>query len=52
MLVDYMKKQPDISWDMRAILVDWMVEVQVGRYWAWGHWGGAGQGTGQPVFGF
>ncbi|XP_059588632.1 G2/mitotic-specific cyclin-B3 isoform X2 [Alligator mississippiensis] len=28
LLVDYMKKQPDISWDMRAILVDWMVEVQ------------------------
>ncbi|NXK24051.1 CCNB3 protein, partial [Arenaria interpres] len=28
MLPDYMKKQPDISGDMRAILVDWMVEVQ------------------------
>ncbi|NWU58576.1 CCNB3 protein, partial [Dromas ardeola] len=27
-LPDYMKKQPDISGDMRAILVDWMVEVQ------------------------
>ncbi|NXU49917.1 CCNB3 protein, partial [Turnix velox] len=27
-LPDYMKKQPDISRDMRAILVDWMVEVQ------------------------
>lgn len=31
-LPDYMEKQPDISGDMRAILVDWMVEVQV-----WGH---------------
>lgn len=29
MLPDYMAKQPDISGDMRAILVDWMVEVQV-----------------------
>ena len=29
MLPDYMEKQPDISRDMRAILVDWMVEVQV-----------------------
>ncbi|NWX39744.1 CCNB3 protein, partial [Steatornis caripensis] len=28
MLPDYMEKQPDISADMRAILVDWMVEVQ------------------------
>ncbi|NXJ43657.1 CCNB3 protein, partial [Ciconia maguari] len=28
MLPDYMEKQPDISRDMRAILVDWMVEVQ------------------------
>ncbi|NXJ82994.1 CCNB3 protein, partial [Trogon melanurus] len=28
MLPDYMDKQPDISRDMRAILVDWMVEVQ------------------------
>lgn len=28
-LPDYMEKQPDISGDMRAILVDWMVEVQV-----------------------
>ncbi|XP_049684125.1 G2/mitotic-specific cyclin-B3 isoform X3 [Accipiter gentilis] len=28
MLPDYMAKQPDISGDMRAILVDWMVEVQ------------------------
>ncbi|XP_060612134.2 G2/mitotic-specific cyclin-B3 [Anolis sagrei] len=27
-LPDYMKDQPDISTDMRAILVDWMVEVQ------------------------
>ncbi|KAM9538580.1 G2/mitotic-specific cyclin-B3 isoform 1-T2 [Guaruba guarouba] len=27
-LPDYMEKQPDISGDMRAILVDWMVEVQ------------------------
>ncbi|NWT45487.1 CCNB3 protein, partial [Chroicocephalus maculipennis] len=27
-LPDYLKKQPDISGDMRAILVDWMVEVQ------------------------
>ncbi|NXY74620.1 CCNB3 protein, partial [Glareola pratincola] len=27
-LPDYMKKQPDITGDMRAILVDWMVEVQ------------------------
>lgn len=27
-----MEKQPDISRDMRAILVDWMVEVQVGRH--------------------
>ncbi|NXV72483.1 CCNB3 protein, partial [Atlantisia rogersi] len=27
-LPDYMEKQPDISRDMRAILVDWMVEVQ------------------------
>lgn len=26
-----MEKQSDISRDMRAILVDWMVEVQVGR---------------------
>ncbi|XP_054852528.1 G2/mitotic-specific cyclin-B3 isoform X2 [Eublepharis macularius] len=25
---DYMKNQPDITRDMRAILVDWMVEVQ------------------------
>lgn len=32
MLPDYLKKQPDISGDMRAILVDWMVEVQVGGY--------------------
>ncbi|KAM6300086.1 G2/mitotic-specific cyclin-B3 [Aegotheles albertisi] len=28
LLPDYMEKQPDISGDMRAILVDWMVEVQ------------------------
>ncbi|XP_010144029.1 PREDICTED: G2/mitotic-specific cyclin-B3 [Buceros rhinoceros silvestris] len=28
LLPDYMEKQPDISEDMRAILVDWMVEVQ------------------------
>ncbi|NXG76007.1 CCNB3 protein, partial [Baryphthengus martii] len=28
LLPDYMEKQPDISKDMRAILVDWMVEVQ------------------------
>ncbi|NXD86330.1 CCNB3 protein, partial [Halcyon senegalensis] len=28
LLPDYMKKQTDISEDMRAILVDWMVEVQ------------------------
>ncbi|KFZ59366.1 G2/mitotic-specific cyclin-B3, partial [Antrostomus carolinensis] len=28
MLPNYMEKQPDISTDMRAILVDWMVEVQ------------------------
>ncbi|NXW44562.1 CCNB3 protein, partial [Nyctiprogne leucopyga] len=28
MLSNYMEKQPDISRDMRAILVDWMVEVQ------------------------
>ncbi|XP_066189912.1 G2/mitotic-specific cyclin-B3 isoform X2 [Sylvia atricapilla] len=28
MLPDYMEKQTDISGDMRAILVDWMVEVQ------------------------
>ncbi|KAM6253418.1 G2/mitotic-specific cyclin-B3 isoform 2-T2 [Porphyrio hochstetteri] len=27
-LPDYMAKQPDITGDMRAILVDWMVEVQ------------------------
>ncbi|XP_061224966.1 G2/mitotic-specific cyclin-B3 isoform X2 [Neopsephotus bourkii] len=27
-LPDYMEKQPDISGEMRAILVDWMVEVQ------------------------
>ncbi|NXF13457.1 CCNB3 protein, partial [Smithornis capensis] len=27
-LSDYMEKQPDISGGMRAILVDWMVEVQ------------------------
>ncbi|KFP34368.1 G2/mitotic-specific cyclin-B3, partial [Colius striatus] len=27
-LPEYMEKQPDISRDMRAILVDWMVEVQ------------------------
>ncbi|NWH76469.1 CCNB3 protein, partial [Piaya cayana] len=27
-LPDYMEKQSDISGDMRAILVDWMVEVQ------------------------
>ncbi|NXA23299.1 CCNB3 protein, partial [Ibidorhyncha struthersii] len=27
-LPDYMEKQPDISGNMRAILVDWMVEVQ------------------------
>ncbi|NXF96490.1 CCNB3 protein, partial [Eubucco bourcierii] len=27
-LPDFMEKQPDISGDMRAILVDWMVEVQ------------------------
>lgn len=30
LLPDYMKDQPDITTDMRAILVDWMVEVQVG----------------------
>lgn len=29
MLPDYMEKQTDITGDMRAILVDWMVEVQV-----------------------
>ncbi|XP_028571227.2 G2/mitotic-specific cyclin-B3 isoform X1 [Podarcis muralis] len=28
LLPDYMKDQPDITTDMRAILVDWMVEVQ------------------------
>ncbi|NXI61704.1 CCNB3 protein, partial [Anseranas semipalmata] len=28
LLPDYMEKQLDISGDMRAILVDWMVEVQ------------------------
>ncbi|XP_070616191.1 G2/mitotic-specific cyclin-B3 [Erythrolamprus reginae] len=28
LLQDYMKSQPDITTDMRAILVDWMVEVQ------------------------
>ncbi|NWU84263.1 CCNB3 protein, partial [Onychorhynchus coronatus] len=28
LLPDYMEKQPDITGDMRAILVDWMVEVQ------------------------
>ncbi|XP_068061140.1 G2/mitotic-specific cyclin-B3 isoform X4 [Anomalospiza imberbis] len=28
LLPDYMEKQTDISGDMRAILVDWMVEVQ------------------------
>ncbi|XP_057230956.1 G2/mitotic-specific cyclin-B3 isoform X2 [Malurus melanocephalus] len=28
MLPDYMEKQTDITGDMRAILVDWMVEVQ------------------------
>ncbi|NWZ31092.1 CCNB3 protein, partial [Asarcornis scutulata] len=28
LLPDYMEKQVDISRDMRAILVDWMVEVQ------------------------
>ncbi|NXC03736.1 CCNB3 protein, partial [Orthonyx spaldingii] len=28
MLPDYMEKQTDINGDMRAILVDWMVEVQ------------------------
>ncbi|NXK56889.1 CCNB3 protein, partial [Chauna torquata] len=28
LLPDYMDKQTDISGDMRAILVDWMVEVQ------------------------
>ncbi|XP_009902624.2 G2/mitotic-specific cyclin-B3 [Dryobates pubescens] len=28
LLPDFMEKQPDISGDMRAILVDWMVEVQ------------------------
>ncbi|XP_061455062.1 G2/mitotic-specific cyclin-B3 [Rhineura floridana] len=28
LLPDYMKNQPDITTDMRAILVDWMVEVQ------------------------
>ncbi|XP_032558070.1 G2/mitotic-specific cyclin-B3 isoform X4 [Chiroxiphia lanceolata] len=28
MLPDFMEKQPDITGDMRAILVDWMVEVQ------------------------
>lgn len=32
MLPDYMEKQTDISGDMRAILVDWMVEVQVRRH--------------------
>lgn len=32
-----MEKQPDISGDMRAILVDWMVEVQVcTRVWGGG----------------
>ncbi|XP_053129341.1 G2/mitotic-specific cyclin-B3 isoform X2 [Hemicordylus capensis] len=28
LLPDYMENQPDITRDMRAILVDWMVEVQ------------------------
>ncbi|KAH0630745.1 hypothetical protein JD844_003928 [Phrynosoma platyrhinos] len=28
-LPDYMENQPDITTDMRAILVDWMVEVQL-----------------------
>ncbi|NWI94880.1 CCNB3 protein, partial [Pitta sordida] len=28
MMPDYMEKQPDITGEMRAILVDWMVEVQ------------------------
>ncbi|KAJ7310347.1 hypothetical protein JRQ81_007256 [Phrynocephalus forsythii] len=28
LLPDYMESQPDITTDMRAILVDWMVEVQ------------------------
>ncbi|XP_042333746.1 G2/mitotic-specific cyclin-B3 [Sceloporus undulatus] len=28
LLPDYMENQPDITTDMRAILVDWMVEVQ------------------------
>ena len=37
-LVDYMPKQPSIGSSMRAILVDWLVEVQVGHtlpvcYW-------------------
>lgn len=41
MLPDYMEKQPDISEDMRAILVDWMVEVQVC---------GLGEGAWQPPF--
>ncbi|XP_044308647.1 G2/mitotic-specific cyclin-B3 [Varanus komodoensis] len=27
-LQDYMRNQPDITTDMRAVLVDWMVEVQ------------------------
>lgn len=30
LLPDYMEHQHDITTDMRAILVDWMVEVQVG----------------------
>lgn len=44
MLPDYMEKQPDISGDMRAILVDWMVEVQVR-----GH--GLLQSSPHPAFG-
>lgn len=43
MLPDYMEKQPDISGDMRAILVDWMVEVQV-----CGHGEGAWPSAEQP----
>lgn len=30
MLSDYMHMQPSLNPEMRAILIDWLVEVQVG----------------------
>lgn len=46
MLPNYMENQPDITRDMRAILVDWMVEVQVGASPTCG--GGSWRAGGSP----